>query len=173
MTGLMRLRPSPRAAVLLAVLVLALGGVAYAVVPGGVGKDKAGPSEVVAFANVLPDGTIDPDLTSNNIGNANIQHPSPGLYCFVGLSFSVNNAVVTGDNSSSNNDTIVSVAFDDVLGDGDDLRGGCPGGQTSIRVRTLDPNGQEGNDSAPYAPALVDHRFAIWIRGDKKPDKKK
>jgi hypothetical protein len=41
-----------------------------------------------------------------------------------GLTFRVNSAMVAGDNSESDNDTITSVAFDDVLGNKDDLRGG-------------------------------------------------
>jgi hypothetical protein len=166
MSSSRRLWRSPTLVALLA-LVMGLGVASYAVAATAVGKKKAGPSEVVAFANVLPDGTIDPDLASDKIGDANILHPEPGLYCFTGLPFRVNSAMVAGDNSDSNNDTIASVAFDDVLGDGDDLRGGCPGGQTSIRVRTLDPNGLPANNAGPYAPALVDHRFVIWIRGDK------
>ena len=150
------------------VVLSAFGVATYSFVATGVGEKKAGPSEEVAFANVLADGTIDTDLASNNVGNANILHPAPGLYCFIGLPVRVNSAVVSGDNSDNNNDTIISVAFDDVLGDEEDLRGGCPGRQTSIRVRTLDANGQAGNNDGPYAPALVDHRFVIWIRGDEK-----
>jgi hypothetical protein len=168
MSGSSGLRPSRRMAIALGVLVSAFGVAAYAFAATGVGEKKAGPSEVVAFANVLADGTIDTDLASNNVSNSNILHPASGLYCFTGLPFRVNSAVVSGDNSDSNDDTIISVAFDDVLGDGDDLRGGCPGGQTSIRVRTLDPNGKAADNAGPYAPALVDHRFVIWIRGDKK-----
>jgi hypothetical protein len=49
----------------------------------------------------------------------------------------------------------------DVTGEG---LGQCPEGAI-IRVRTLDANGVVGSNSAPYAPALVDHRFVIWIRG--------
>lgn len=163
------LRHPPRVvAVVLGVALVVLGVAAYAFAATGVGEKRAGPLEVVAFANVLADGTIDTDLASDKVGNANILHPAAGLYCFTGLPFRVNSAVVSGDNSDNNNDTTISVAFDDVLGDEDDLRGGCPGGQTSIRVRTLDPNGQAGNNDGPYAPALVDHRFVIWIRGDRK-----
>jgi hypothetical protein len=165
----LRSQPNHLRALLALGVVLSVFGVAtYAFAATGVGEKKAGPSEVVGFANVLADGTIDTALASNNVGNANILHPAPGLYCFTGLPFRVNSAVVSGDNSDNNNDTIISVAFDDVLGDQADLRGGCPGGQTSIRVRTLDANGQVGNNDGPYAPALVDHRFVIWIRGDKK-----
>jgi hypothetical protein len=32
-------------------------------------------------------------------------------------------------------------------------------------VRTLDANGVANNNAGPYAPALVDHRFVIWLRG--------
>jgi len=34
-------------------------------------------------------------------------------------------------------------------------------------VRTLDLNGVAGSTGGPYNPTLVDHRFVIWIRGDR------
>jgi hypothetical protein len=128
------LRPSPALVALVLVLLIGLGGAALA----ATGGKKAGPSEAVAFANVLEDGTIDPDFTSDNLADSNISNPTLGVYCFFGLPFTLNNAVVSGDNSFSNNDTIVSVAVDNVFGDGEDLSG-CPPG-TFARVRTLDPN---------------------------------
>jgi hypothetical protein len=156
------LRPSPALVALVLVLLIGLGGAALA----ATGGKKAGPSEAVAFANVLEDGTIDPDFTSDNLADSNISNPTLGVYCFFGLPFTLNNAVVSGDNSFSNNDTIVSVAVDNVFGDGEDLSG-CPPG-TFARVRTLDPNGAAASNTGPYQPALVNHRFMIWMRGDKK-----
>jgi hypothetical protein len=35
-------------------------------------------------------------------------------------------------------------------------------------VRTLDANGVANNNVGAYAPALVDHRFVIWLRGGEK-----
>jgi hypothetical protein len=162
MTRFTGLRPSPALVALVLVLLIGLGGAALA----ATGGKKAGPSEAVAFANVLEDGTIDPDFTSNNLSDSNISNPSPGVYCFFGLSFTLNNAIVSADNSFSNNDTIASVAIDNVFGDGEDLSG-CPAGSFA-RVRTLDPNGAPASNTGPYAPALVNHRFLIWMRGDKK-----
>jgi hypothetical protein len=150
--------PALAAAVL--VLFAAVAGAAYAIAPG---SPKAGPSEEVAFANVLENGTLDPNLSSSNVPQAGVTNPSAGVYCFKDLGFTVNSAVVSGDNSNSNDDTIASVAIDNTGGP----LSGCPAG-SNVRVRTLDPNGVAGSSAAPYAPARVNHRFVIWLRGAKK-----
>jgi hypothetical protein len=155
-------RLSPAVAVVTFVLFVCIGGAAYAVAPG---SPKAGPSEEVAFANVLEDGSLDPNLSSSNIPQSGVTNPSDsvGVYCFKDLGFTVNSAVVSADNSNSNNDTIASVAIDNTGGP----LSGCPAG-SNVRVRTLDANGAAGSNTAQYAPALVDHRFVIWLRGSKK-----
>jgi hypothetical protein len=165
MTSLGRFRPSALALLVL-VLVVGLGGVAVA----ATGGHKAGPQEVVAFANVLENGTLQVGNSSDNLADANISkgldatgQPIPGVYCFTNLPFLPSNAVVAGDNSFGNNDTIASVAIDNAT-----PREGlatCPAGAT-LRVRTLDANGTAGSNGGPYNPQLVDHRFVIWIRGD-------
>jgi hypothetical protein len=156
-------RCSLRSLPLLAVIVFALfavvGGAAYAVAGG---SPKAGPQEEVAFANVLEDGTLDPNLSSDNLPQSGVTNPAPGVYCFNALGFTVNSAQVSGDNSFANNDTLVSVAIDNI---GEGL-GGCPVG-SNARVRTFDLNGVAGSNTAVYAPALVNHRFVIWLRGSK------
>jgi hypothetical protein len=157
--SLRSLLPSPALAVGFLALVISLGGVAYAVKPAG---NAAGPQEVVAYANVLEDGTPDADLSSNNLPASSITNPSAGVYCFKDVGFTINSAVVTGDNSNANDDTIASVALDNTGGP----LSGCPAG-SNARVRTLDANGTEGSNTAPYAPARVDHRFVIWLRGSK------
>jgi hypothetical protein len=159
MTSFARVRPSALAVVVV-VLAVGLGGVAVA----ATGGHKAGPQESVAFANVLENGTLQVGNSSDNLADANITHPLPGVYCFNNLAFLPSNAVVAGDNSFGNNDTIASVAIDNAT-----PREGlatCPEGAT-LRVRTLDANGAAGSNGGPYNPQLVDHRFVIWIRGDR------
>jgi hypothetical protein len=115
---------------------------------------------------VLEDGTLQVNNSSDNLTDANIVKgkddatgsPLAGVYCFINLPFLPSNAVVAGDNSFGNNDTIASVAIDNATPR--EGLAGCPDG-TTLRVRTLDANG------GPYNPLLVDHRFQIWIRGDK------
>ena len=149
-----------RLAALVLVLVVGLAGVAVA----ATGGHKAGPQEAVAFANVLADGTLNVNASSDNIADSNISHtPDSGVYCFTNLPFLPSNAVVAGDNSFGHNDTLASISIDN--GTPQEGLAGCPVGAT-LRVRTLDLNGVAGTTSGPYNPLLVDHRFVIWIRGD-------
>ena len=155
--------------VMVAVVVVlgSFGAVAIAATTGG-GLQKAGSSEVLAYAMVRPDGTIDPAFTSSNISNANIQHPSPGVYCFVGMPFAPNSAVVSGENSFGQNDTLASVTIDNVLGDeppGTDIGGGCTKPTAYARVRTVDNDGADGAPTATYNPKLMDRQFIVWFRG--------
>ena len=148
-------------AALVLVLTVGLGGAAFA----ATGGHKAGPQEAVAFANVLEDGTLNVGASSDNVADSNISHTAnSGVYCFTNLPFLPSNAVVAGDNSFGNNDTLTSVAIDNATPR--EGLSGCPAGAT-LRVRTLDLNGVFGTTSGPYNPLLVDHRFVIWIRGDK------
>jgi hypothetical protein len=151
-------------AALILVLAGGLGGAAFAATGGG--GHKAGPKEAVAFANVLADGTLQVSNSSDNVADSNISHAADsGVYCFINLPFLPSNAVVAGDNSFGNNDTIVSVAIDNATPR--EGLAGCPDGAT-LRVRTLDANGAAASNAGPYNPLLVDHRFVIWIRGDAK-----
>ena len=132
------------------------------------GEHKAGPSEALAYAMVRPDGTIDPAFTSKNISNANIQHPSPGVYCFVAMPFPPNSAVVSAENSFGQNDTLASVTIDNVLGDeppNADIGGGCTKPTAYARVRTIDNDGKDGVPTATYDPKLMDRQFIVWFRG--------
>jgi hypothetical protein len=149
-----------RLAALVLVLTVGLGGAAFA----ATGGHKAGPQEAVAFANVLADGTLNVGASSDKVGDSNISHTAnSGVYCFTSLPFLPSNAVVAGDNSFGNNDTLASISIDNATPR--EGLGGCPVGAT-LRVRTLDLNGVAGTTSGPYNPLLVDHRFVIWIRGD-------
>jgi hypothetical protein len=157
-----------RLAALVLVLACGLGGAAFA----ATGGHKAGPQEALAFANVLENGTLQVNSSSDNLSDANIVkgkddatgNPLAGVYCFINLPFLPSNAVVAGDNSFGNNDTIASVAIDNATPR--EGLAGCPDG-TTLRVRTLDANGAAGSNAGPYNPLLVDHRFQIWIRGDR------
>ena len=156
----------------LAAFVVVLAGVLGGVALAANGGHKAGPQEALAFANVLEDGTLQVNNSSDIIADANIVkgkddttgNPLAGVYCFINLPFLPSNAVVSGDNSFGNNDTIASVAIDNATPR--EGLAGCPDG-TTLRVRTLDANGVAGSNGGPYNPLLVDHRFQIWIRGDK------
>jgi hypothetical protein len=150
-----RLRP---ALVVTCLTLFVIAGTAYAVAPG---PHKAGPSEQVAYATVLEDGSLSPRHSSDNLPQAALTHPAAGVYCFTDLGFTAFSAVVSGNNANSNNDTIASVAIDVPPLEG---LAGCPDG-ANVRVRTLDANGVANNNAGPYAPALVDHRFVIWLRG--------
>ncbi len=151
-----------RLAALVLVLAGGLGGAALA----ATGGHKAGPKEALAFANVLENGTLQVNNSSDNIADSNISHVADsGVYCFINLPFLPSNAVVAADNSFGNNDTIASIAIDNATPR--EGLGGCPDG-TTLRVRTLDANGVAGSNGGPYNPLLVDHRFVIWIRGDPK-----
>ncbi len=120
---------------------------------------------------MLEDGTLNVGASSDKIADSNITHGRnpdtgavlPGVYCFTNLPFLPSNAVVAGDNSFGNNDTIASVAIDNATPR--EGLAGCPDGAT-LRVRTLDANGVAGSNGGPYDPKLVDHRYVIWIRGD-------
>ena len=157
----------------LAAFVVVLAGVIGGAALAAKGGHKAGPQEALAFANVLEDGTLQMNNSSDNLTDANIVkgkdattgNPLAGVYCFIDLPFLPSNAVVAGDNSFGNNDTIASVAIDNATPR--EGLAGCPDG-TTLRVRTLDANGAAGSNGGPYNPLLVDHRFQIWIRGDKK-----
>lgn len=155
--------------VMVAVVVVlgSFGAVAIAATTGG-GLHKAGSSEALAYAMIRPDGTIDPAFTSSNISNANIEHPSPGVYCFVGMPFAPNSAVVSGENSFGQNDTLASVTIDNVLGDeppSTDIGGGCTKPTAYARVRTVDNDGTDGAPTATYNPKLMDRQFIVWFRG--------
>jgi len=119
----------------------------------------------VAFANVLADGTLNVGASSDQVADSNISHTAnTGVYCLTDLPFLPSNAVVAGDNSFGNNDTLASISIDNATPR--EGLAGCPDGAT-LRVRTLDLNGVAGTTSGPYNPLLVDHRFVIWIRGDR------
>jgi hypothetical protein len=164
MPRLTAFRPSPAMIALLAVVVASLGATAIA----ATGSHKAGANEALAYAMVRPDGTIDPAFTSDNISDANIEHPSAGVYCFVAMPFPPNSAVVSAENSFGQNDTLASVTIDNVIGDeppGTDIGGGCRKPFTFARVRTIDNDGRDGAPTAKYNPTLMDRQFIVWFRG--------
>jgi hypothetical protein len=156
--SLRSMRSLPVLGVIVVVGFVAIGGTAYAVTSA---SPAAGPQEAVAFANVLENGTVDPALSSSNLLPSAITHPADGVYCINDPGFKINSAMVSGDNSFANNDTLVSVAVDNT---GEGL-GGCPVTATSARVRTLDLDGLAASTTNTYGPKLVNHRFIIWLRG--------
>jgi hypothetical protein len=123
----------------------------------GEGGAQGPAGEAIAYANVKPDGTIEPGQTKG-ITNAMIDRTFPGIYCFRNLPFTPKSVMVSGDGSFGQIDTVAtaSVLVTGALSDCDN------DGTHSVRVRILDLN---GNDAAggDYAPSLLDRRFTIWF----------
>jgi hypothetical protein len=98
---------------------------------------------------VSGDGTIviggDGVAHARNISNANISHPSTGVYCFTGLNFQPRAIVGTGTHETTLVSGQVVVPPVDTLID-------CPQGAT-VRIRTT--------DSTSGAP--IDARFFVWM----------
>lgn len=115
----------------------------------------AGSAPPVAYADIASNGVIQANTTPSNLSAANIDHPSPGVYCLKDLSFTPKTAVVSADNSFDEDLTIASVV---VVAPNSVALNGCSSGE-DVRVRTVAvPNG------ANYAPpALADESFTIWL----------
>jgi hypothetical protein len=62
---------------------------------GAQGPQGPAGGAVVAYADVNPDGTVAAPPFSKNIASSNVTHPTTGLYCFAGLSFTPFNIVAT------------------------------------------------------------------------------
>jgi hypothetical protein len=152
------IRSLPVLGAIVVVVLLAIGGTAYAVVSR---SPAAGPQEAVAFANVLEDGTVDPALSSNNLPPSAITHPAAGVYCINDPGFTLNSATVSADNSFGNNDTLASVALDNT-GEAPVRLSGHGQQRAGPHPRSGRPAGSTTNT---YDPKLVNHRFVIWLRG--------
>jgi hypothetical protein len=120
-------------------------GIAYATSP----KELSRPGPPAAYAYVSGDGTIiiggDGVPHARNVSNADISHPSTGVYCFSGLNFQPRAVVGTGTHETTLVSAQVVVPPFDSLTD-------CPAGAT-VRVRTTDST----------SGALMDARFFIWM----------
>lgn len=123
----------------------------------GAQGEKGVPGEAVAYANIKPDGSVEPGQ-SRGITDAMVDRTSEGIFCFKDLPFAVKSAVVTGDGSFGQIDTLptASVLVSGALSDCD------ADGSHKVRVRTMDLNGNEGAGGA-YSPELKDRRFTIWF----------
>lgn len=94
---------------------------------------KGADGTALAFARVAFNGTVDTSR-SKGIGQANVTHTNPGVYCFSGLSFTPKNVVATLEAPINNNDLIYASIPDTTL---------CPAGQ--ITVHTLQVGGAVQN----------------------------
>jgi hypothetical protein len=123
----------------------------------GARGEQGVPGEAVAYANVKPDGTIEPGQ-SKGITNDMIDRTTEGVFCFKNLGFTPKSAMVSPDGSFGQSDTVVtsSVLVSGALSDCD------ADGTHKVRVRTIDLNGSETLNAA-YAPELSDRRFTIWF----------
>lgn len=123
----------------------------------GARGDQGVPGEAVAYANVKPDGTIEPGQ-SKGITNDMIDRTTEGVFCFKNLGFTPKSAMVSPDGSFGQSDTVVTstVLVSGALSDCD------TDGSHKVRVRTIDLNGSE-TLNASYAPELTDRRFTIWF----------
>ena len=85
---------------------------------------------------------------SKGVTNANVRLAAAGVYCLGGLPATVRTAIVSSDNSFTENDTIMSVAISDTPGVAIvDCNANEP-----IRVRTFD-----------VGSGLENTRFTIWF----------
>jgi len=123
----------------------------------GAQGEKGVPGEAVAYANVKPDGTVEPGQ-SKGITDAMVDRTSEGIFCFKNLPMTVKSVMVSGDGSFGQTDTVAtaSVLVNGALTDCD------ADGSHKVRVRTMDLNGNEGVAGA-YSPELKDRRFTIWF----------
>jgi hypothetical protein len=76
-------------------------GIAYATIPA----EQTRPGPPAAYAYVSGDGTIviggDGVAHARNVSDANISHPSTGVYCFTGLDFQPRAIVGTGTHETT------------------------------------------------------------------------
>lgn len=124
--------------------------------PGSPGSPGA-PGEAAAFAGVRGDGNLfTPASLQKNVGAPNVQRTAPGVYCFVGLPFTVQSAVATGANGFGANFTVATVEIQNR--DGAGALGDCPA-DAQVRVRTVVvPSG------GAYSPSVVaDAAFYVWF----------
>jgi hypothetical protein len=97
--------------------------------PGTPGAPGA-PGSALAYAHVLSGGSVDAANTKN-IASGNVSHPSTGIYCISGLSFTPHNVVVTVDWNNGGGTPLITAALG--IGGGS----GCPAG-TQVTVGTED-----------------------------------
>ena len=120
-------------------------GIAYATIP----TERTRPGPPAAYAYVTGAGAIviggDGVAHARNVSDANISHPSTGVYCFSGLDFQPRAIVGTGTHET----TLVSGQV--VVPPFDTLEG-CPDGAT-VRIRTTDST----------TCTLIDARFFVWM----------
>jgi Collagen triple helix repeat (20 copies) len=76
--------------------------------PGETGETGAA-GTVIAYADFTGAGAIQENTEPKNLGPENVDHTGTGVYCFKNLGFIPRTAMVSGDNSFSANETIVSV----------------------------------------------------------------
>lgn len=129
-----------------AVALCAIGaGIAFATIP----TEQTRPGPPAAYAYVSGDGTIviggDGVAHARNISNADISHPSTGVYCFGGLNFQPRAIVGTGTHETTLvSGQVVVPPFDNLVG--------CPDSAT-VRIRTTDST----------TGASIDARFFVWM----------
>jgi hypothetical protein len=150
MSQRIRRRALPWMIAAVAALAAVAAGIAYASNPS---VSRPGPP--AAYAEINADGTLLVDDSGadaglprvRNISQANVSHPTAGVYCFSGLNFDPRSAVVSGANGGGQNFTLATV---EINPPGQLL--GC-GPNDTVRVRTVDIRTQ----------ALSDEGFFIWF----------
>lgn len=150
MTQVIRRRALPWMIAAAAVLAAVASGIAYAANP-----TASRPGPPVAYAEINADGTFLVDDSgvdagqprARGIAQANVSHPSTGVYCFSGLNFDPRSAVVSGANGGGQNFTLATV---EINPPGQLI--GC-GLNDTVRVRTVDIRTQ----------ALNDEGFFVWF----------
>lgn len=108
----------------------------------------------LAYATLLATGTIatTAGTTPKNVSDANITHPATGIYCFGGLSFAPETALVSVGNNSVTTAAMATVGVDGRLPTPNLTD--CTVGVSRVRVRIY----------AAASGALVDAPFTIWFQ---------
>ena len=125
--------------------------------PAGATGPTGPAGTAAAFAGVHGDGSLfTPATLAKNVTAANISHPSTGVYCFHGLSFTPRSAMAVGANGFDADFTIATVEINGR--DSGTFSGECVA-TDQARVRTVVvPTG------GTYAPsALSNQAFYVWF----------
>jgi hypothetical protein len=121
----------------------------YQLAPSGVGQTQLKPEAVAAraYAEFSSTGVINVNRPNLGIENANVTHPSAGIYCVDGLPFTPRIALGNVDNDPGDNDEILQVTLDD--------NGDCPGAeQVTVTVEELPNAAGSPNEGDPTSASF-------------------
>jgi mevalonate kinase len=118
--------------------------------PRGPAGPKGDTGSAAAFAHVEYTGTVT-ESRSSNVSDANISHPSPGVYCVGGLNFDIRHAQVTPEVVAVGGEAD-KVAHILLANPGASSPFGCSEGE-ELRVQIFDPS----------SGVFTDHPFYLLL----------